>query len=146
MNPKNSNILCLIVLILAVFLLPLLTGPGILDWTEEDPIADDDDFSIISLVPEAWIRIPIHQMSGLFRLGISILTLFIVYLGGRSKHRRFNDRIIDTNNLLAAEFLRTALIRAVFHFQLIPHPLHTSHYLLSFTNSVLFPYGRSIRL
>ena len=63
------------------------------DFTEKD--ADGEGFAVISEFPIAWIRIPVHQMSVLFRLGISIFALFVVYLGGRSKHKWFNDRTID---------------------------------------------------
>jgi len=146
MNPRNLNILCLIVLILAVFLLPPLTGASIIASPEESPIADDNYFSITSSILVAWIGIAIHQMSVLFSRGKSIFVLVICYLGGRSKYRRFNNRTIDAIDLLAAEFLKTALIRAAFHFPFMAHPLHTDHYLLSFSNSVLFPCGRSVRL
>jgi hypothetical protein len=146
MNLTNLSIICLILLILSVFLLPLLAGTSIIDSPDEDTIVDNNDFSIISSVPVAWIRFPFHQMSVLFRLGISIFALFIVYLGGRSKHRRFNDRTIDAINVLTAEFLKTARIRAVFNFQFIPHPLPTKYYLISYSYSILFSNRRSTKL
>jgi hypothetical protein len=145
---KNLSIICLILLILSVFLLPLLAGASIIDSPEEDNLADDDDFSVISTFPVAWLRIPVHQMSLLLRLGISIFALFVVYLGGRSKHRRFNDRTIDAINLLTGELLilKTALIRAVFNFQVIPHPLPTNDHLVSLSHSILFLKRRSTKL
>jgi hypothetical protein len=120
MTQRNLYIICLIILVLSVFLLPVLIGASIVDLPEEDNFADDDDFSIINAFAVPWIRIPVHQMSVLLRLGISIFALFVVYLGGRSKHRRFNDRTIDAINLLTAELLKTAR----FEPSLISCPSH----------------------
>jgi hypothetical protein len=117
MNQITRNIFLILLLLLSVFLAPALMGGDIIDnLAEEDERADRDDFSLISTFSVLWIRIPVHQMSVLFRLGMSIFTLFVVYLGGRSKHRRFNDRTIDAVNVLKADFLKTAHIRAVFIF------------------------------
>jgi hypothetical protein len=148
MTLKNLNIAFLIVLVLSVFLLPVLIGASIIDSPEEDNLADDDDSSIITTFPVTWIRIPVHQMSILLRLGISIFALFVVYLGGRSKHRRFNDRTIDAINLLTGELLilKTARIRAVFNFQVIPHPLPTNNHFVSLSHSILFLKRRSTKL
>jgi hypothetical protein len=106
-------------LIFSVILLPLLTGASIIVTPEEDDIVDDD-LSLLSHFSVAWIRIPVHQLSVLLRAELSIFTLFVVYLGGRSKHRRFNDRTIDHVRVLMAEYLKTARIRAVFKFNFIP--------------------------
>ena len=119
MNQITRNLFLILLLLLSVFLAPVLMGGDIIDnLAEEDERADRDDFSLISTFSVLWIRIPVHQMSVLFRLGMSIFTLFVVYLGGRSKHRRFNDRTIDAFNVLKskADFLKTAHIRAVFNF------------------------------
>jgi len=104
---------------LSVLFMPAVMGTGIIHLPEEDDLtdADEDDFSAISSLSLAWIRIPIHQLSVLLRLGLSIFALFVVYLGGRSKHRRFNDRTLDHINALISYPLKTALInRAVFYF------------------------------
>ena len=131
MNLKHLNVGFLIVLILSVILLPILMGASILEFSEEDNFADQDDLLIINHFSVAWARIPVHQMSVLFRLGISIFALFVVYLGGRSKHRRFNDRTIDAVNVLNVEsfaFLKTARIRAVFYFLcFILNPFYTNN-------------------
>jgi hypothetical protein len=116
MNRKSLNIIFLILLITSVVLLPVLMGASILDFSEEDNFADQDDFSVVNAFPMSWIRIPVHQMSVLFRLGISIFALFGVYVGGRSKRHLFNDRTIDALSVLKADFLKTARIRAVFNF------------------------------
>jgi hypothetical protein len=119
MNQTVRNIFLIIILMLSVLFMPALLGASVIELPEEDDLTDTDgdDFSVISNFSPAWIRIPIHQMSVLLRLGISIFALFVVYLGGRSKHRRFNDRTIDHINVLIAEFLKTALVRAVFNFR-----------------------------
>jgi hypothetical protein len=117
MDLKSLNIVFLIVLILSVTLLPVLAGAGILRFSEEDNIAERDDFFIIDNYSATWMRMPVHQLSDFLGFGISIFVLFIVYLGGRSKHKRFNDRTIDLVNALIAAFLKTARLRAVFNFQ-----------------------------
>ena len=123
MNLKNLNIIFLILLITSVVLLPVLMGASILDFSEEDNFADQDDFSVVNAFQMSWIRIPVHQMAVLFRLGISIFALFGVYVGGRSKRHLFNDRTIDAVNVLKADFPKTARIRAVFNFLFIGlHP------------------------
>jgi hypothetical protein len=114
---------------LSLLFMPAIMGAGIMDLMEEDDLTDpeDDDLSIINDFPTAWIRIPVHQMSVLLRLGMSIFALFVVYLGGRSKHRRFNDRTLDHINAFISYTLKTALlIRAVFYFLVPAHPLNYS--------------------
>ena len=120
MNQLFRNIV-LILLILATFMLPTLIDAGMIDieLPEEDDLtekeADGDDFQAISHFSPAWIRIPVHQMSILLRLGLSIFALFVVYLGGRSKRRLFNDRTIDPAAVLIVN-LKTTLHRVVFIF------------------------------
>ena len=98
-------------------------GASILDFSEEDNIAGEDDFLIFNSFWTTWMGMPVHQMSVLLGVGMSIFTLFVVYLGGRSKHRRFNDRTLDSINFIMADLLKTARIRAVFNFLfLILHP------------------------
>ena len=102
---------------LLLTLLPALAGTGMVGLIEDDDIPDD--FSFINNVPTAWTRIPIHSLAVLLKLGMSIFVLFVVYLGGRSKARRFNDRTIDALQFLTRVFSETALSvhrRAVFHF------------------------------
>ncbi len=118
------NIFLILILMLSVLFMPALLGASVIELPEEDNLTDTDgdDFSVLSDIPPAWIRIPVHQLSVLLSLGISIFALFVVYLGGRSKHRRFNDRTLDHVNALISYSLKTALfIRAVFNF-LFPVP------------------------
>jgi hypothetical protein len=127
MNQTTRSIFLILLLITSVLLAPALMGGSIIDsLAEEDDLGDRDEFSLIGTFSILWIRIPVHQVSVLFRLGISIFALFVVYLGGRSKHRRFNDRTIDAINavnVLKADFLKTAHTRAVFNFLFIePNP------------------------
>lgn len=124
MNLKSGIVLFILVITLVV-LLPLLVGASIVDLPEEDDLTDDD-LSIISNFSVAWIRIPVHQLSILLRVGLSIFTLFVVYLGGRSKHRRFNDRTIDHVRALIANSSKTAHIRAVFNFYSPPGLVYTA--------------------
>ena len=141
------NIFLIIILMLSVLFMPALMGAGIMDLMEEDDLTDpeDDDLSVVNDFPTAWIRIPIHQMAVLLRLGISIFALCVVYLGGRSKHRRFNDRTLDhENDFISYPLLKTALInRAVFHF-LLPAPLaiYSTKYPINRLLPILIPNSR----
>ena len=117
MNPRNLIILfIMIILILSVLFLPALMGTGISDLPDEDDLASDDGLSIITNFSVAWIVMLAYQTLVPLWLRISIFALFLVYVGGRSKQKRFNDRTIDHVNVLIAELLKTALIRAVFNF------------------------------
>jgi hypothetical protein len=123
MNQSLRSIFLILILMLSILFMPALMGAGIIDLAEEDDLsdADEDDFSAVGSLPLAWIRIPVHQLSVLLRLGISIFALFVVYLGGRSKHKRFNDRTLDHINALISYPLKTALLtRAVFYFLFSP--------------------------
>lgn len=119
MSLFNRIIILLAILMLLLTLLPALTGTGMVGLIEDDDLTDEDDFSFINSVPIAWTRIPIHSLAVLLKMGMSIFVLFVVYQGGRSKARRFNDRTIDAVQSLTRVFSKTALStrrRAVFHF------------------------------
>jgi hypothetical protein len=125
MNPNVRSIIFIIILMmLSVLIVPVFMGASMMELPEEDDPADTDferdDFSILIAFPMSWIRIPVHQMSVLFRWGISIFALFGVYVGGRSKRHLFNDRTLDhVINFLIVRDLKTALTlrRAVFNFR-----------------------------
>jgi hypothetical protein len=120
MNLKNRNIALLIILILSVILLPVLAGASLIDILEEDNFAGENDFLIFDSFWVTWMGMPVHQMAVLLGLAMSMFTLFVVYLGGRSKHRRFNDRTLDHVIIfLMVRDLKTALTlrRAVFIFR-----------------------------
>jgi ABC-type multidrug transport system fused ATPase/permease subunit len=138
------NIFLILILMLSVLFVPALLGTSIIDLQEEDDLTDteDDDFSLIDF-PPTWIRIPVHQMSVLLRLGMSIFALFVVYLGGRSKHRRFNDRTLDHVNALISYSLKTALFRAVFNFLFpILHLNYPNRYLVNRFSPILILNSR----
>lgn len=107
-----------IIILLAIFallltLLPVL--PGFI--ADEDP--EDDDFSILNSAPFAWSRNCVQHSSILLTMGLSIFVLLVVYRGGRSKHRRFNDRTLDTDMLskcVCISLKKTARYGAVFNF------------------------------
>jgi len=140
------NILLILILTLSVLFVPALLGASIIDLQEEDDLTEteDDDFSILDF-PPTWIRIPVHQMSVLLKLGMSIFTLFVVYLGGRSKHRRFNDRTLDHINALTSySSLKTALLnRAVFYFLFTAlHLNYPNQYLVNRYSPILILNSR----
>jgi len=120
---SNRSIILVIILLLFIFLLPAITGlVGLMVDTE---LSDSDDFETLVnsfIASVARITVP-PMMSGLM-LGMSIFTLFVVYQGGRSNRRLFNDRTIDAVNLLRGIFSETALFRAVFVFLFFDSPLN----------------------
>ena len=120
MNPTSLKTVFLIFLVLSVILLPTLGGAYVVELVEDDDLADGD-FLIIHDFAAAWTAVRLAPMSVLIRLELSIFVLFIVYLGGRSKVRRFNDRTIDGVTLFTfvVDSLKTALTRTVFNFRFL---------------------------
>ena len=121
-------------LMLCIILMTVLTGIII---SEEDDQLPEDDFLAAASFAAAWFRMPVHQLSFILMLGMSIFALIVVYLGGRSNHKRFNDRTIEPVKLLIVTFLKTALNRAVFIFLFLgSHADHAKHKLI---HIILFP-------
>jgi hypothetical protein len=129
MNLFSRIIILIGILLLLLTLFPAISGTGYAAVLEEDDLPDDDDVSLHNDVPISWIRIPVHQLSLLLRLGISIFALFIVYLGGRSKARRFNDRTIDTVNTLTRVFFSDGSFHIWRSRLLFPVSSHRNPYL-----------------
>jgi hypothetical protein len=91
-------------MMLFIILLPVLTGMAGL--TLDNALLEDDDHSLVGSFMAIWARMQVHQkLSGLI-LGVSVFALFAVYLGGRSNHRRFNDRTLDSMELFGVIFSR----------------------------------------
>jgi len=99
-NSHGRIFILSLLLVLMFTLLPFVAGTGMIGFMIEDDVPDEDDLSIMSNIPFAWIRIPVRELSILLTLGISIFALFVIYLGGRSKHRRFNDRTIEADTVI----------------------------------------------
>ena len=114
---RSVILLAIFMLFLALSLMPL--GTGMIDFMAEDDIPEEDDSTNLSSIPFAWTRISLQRLLIFLQPGLSIFTLFIIYLGGRSKNRRFNDRTIDANMVLKGVILslKAALSRAVFNFR-----------------------------
>ena len=125
MNLTNRSSVILLIFMVFLILLPLATG--ILGLVEDNDFFDEDDLFTADSFIVALSRILAHQMLPGLIFGMSIFALFVVYLGGRSNHRRFNDRTIDFINVLRGifSFSATALLRAVFVFLFVdPDPGH----------------------
>jgi len=134
MSLTNRNVIFMAMVMLCIILMTVLTGIII---SEEDDQLPDDDFLEAGNFAAAWFRLPVYQLSYILMLGMSIFALFVVYLGGRSNHKRFYDRTIDSVKLLTVVFLKTALNRAVFIFLFFdPHSDYKENIL---TNVILFP-------
>jgi hypothetical protein len=151
MHQTVQRIILILLLILSAIILPVFMGVQMMELPEEDDLTDSDekqdDVSLISNSPLSWIRIPVHQLVVLLRLGISIFALLVVYRGGRSKDNRFNDRTIDPINVLIDGFLKTALLRAVFNFPFRIGPsFHVHDRSIDVFYPTLIPNGRSTKL
>ena len=135
MSLTNRNVIFMAMVMLCIILLTVLTGISI--SVQDDELPDDDDFLAAGSFTAARFRIPVPQLAFVLMLGMSIFALMVVYLGGRSNHRRFNDRTIDSVKLLTVVFLKTALLRAVFNFLFFdPYSDYKENIL---TNVILFP-------
>jgi len=117
MNITVRNVFLTIV-ILSIILLPIIVGIiGSFIETDADDLPGNIDFSMIYSSSMAWRSwISVQQMSVILRFGMSIFALFVVYLGGRSKARRFNDRTIEPIKFLKDVCTEAALFRAAFNF------------------------------
>ena len=146
MNHNARSIFLIILLILSALLLPALVEASLIELPEEDDFVDEegDDFTVLNSFSTDWTRIPVHRLSILLRLGISFFALFVVYLGGRSKHRRFNDRTIDHGKALIAFSFKTALLnRAVFVFLFIDsRKNHRDQVVVNDVHPILIPNPR----
>ena len=111
----TRSIVLVIILLLFIFLLPAITG--LVGLMADNELSDSDDFdTLVNSFIASVTRITVPPMMSGLMLGMSIFTLFVVYQGGRSNRRLFNDRTIDAVNLFRGIFSETALIRAVFVF------------------------------
>src|SRR5215211_2403372 len=135
MSLTNRNVIFMALVMLCIILLTVLTGISI--SVQDDELSDDDFLAAVSF-GLAWFRIPVHQLSFILTLGMSIFASVVVYLGGRSNHKRFNDRTLEFVKLLTVAFSMTALInRAVFIFLILfPRAVYTKH---KSTYLILFP-------
>ena len=104
MTLGNRSITLFSIMMLFIILLPAVTG--LVGLTVENEFPEDDDYTLANSFMASWARMPIHQLVSGLMLGISMFTLFVVYLGGRSNHRRFNDRTLDSFNLFGVFFSR----------------------------------------
>ena len=122
---SNRSIVLVIILLLFIFLLPAITG--LVGLMVDNELSDIDDFdTLVNSFIASVARITVPPMISGLMLGMSIFTLFVVYQGGRSNRRLFNDRTIDAVNLFRGIFSETALIRAVFVFLFLDFPLDPS--------------------
>ena len=110
MNLNNRSSVFLLILMVFLILLPLATG--LLGLIEDNDLFDEDDLFTADSFIVAWYRIVTHHMLLGLIFGMSIFALFVVYLGGRPNHRRFNDRTIDFINVLRGIFFRDGSFRS----------------------------------
>jgi hypothetical protein len=97
MKLTKRSVVLLALMMLFIILFSVLTG--IAGLTVDNLLPEDDDHLFVGSFMAIWGRMTVHQILSGLMLGISILALFGVYLGGRSNHRRFNDRTLDSMHL-----------------------------------------------
>jgi len=131
MNLARTNLAFLLMMMLLLISAPALTGMA--DLTLEDDLFDDDDFSAIYHFLLSWPMLSARQLRSGLVLGISVFALFVVYVGGRSGHKWFNDRSLDSSNFSRgiALTLKTALFRAVFNFLFFTLALHPNKHIVN---------------
>jgi|GEM_PF-1595243 len=117
MNPTNRTHIFILLLVLLIVLLPVLTAVLGLMMPGNLPDNDDNVFGLGDFRMD-WVRLSFPQLAPELMLGMSIFVLFVVYLGGRSNDRRFNDRTLDGDSLSSdfSLFLKTVPYGAVFNF------------------------------
>lgn len=137
MELRNTSILLLILAVLFVLLFPVLFIPNMHDHAEDQ--SGDDLLHTGCTFLEAFL-LPVHTVHVVLQSGVMIFALYLVYLGGRSKHKRFNDRTIDEIHMATIDFVKTALFRAVFNFLSCPILYKRMRYLPCFPTQ--FPIYR----
>jgi hypothetical protein len=117
-NSYGRIIILLLLFVLMFTLLPFLAGTGRIVSRIEYDFSDEGDLAIIKDILFSRDRIPVHDLSIRLALGMSIFALFVICLGGYSKHRRFNDRAIDGDFVMkdVIKSLMAAHEWAVFNF------------------------------
>lgn len=140
MYQSNRIVLVLIMVILLMILLPAFAGTGFVGLMEEGEYPDDDDASAMAHFPVDWIGLQSHQLSVSLGLAVSIFALFVVYLGGRSKNKRFNNRTFEVIKSSIVIFFKTTLFRVVFCFGLFGHCLDQTNHQLTNVFSSRNPY------
>ena len=83
---------------------------------DEDFVPEDDVLSMLRNVPVIWTGLFIHEISILPGLGIIIFALYVTYLGGRLKDKRFNERTIQLPFSLRIVSFEATLFRVAFIF------------------------------
>jgi hypothetical protein len=112
MNLPNRGIALIAIVMLFIILLPTAVGLVNLAGGDDSP----DDFYLQSGGNIAvWAKMQDHQILSGLMMRIAVFALIVVYLGGRSNDRRFNDRTIDSVNLLEV-FFRDGSVKSRFCF------------------------------
>jgi hypothetical protein len=103
MNSANRSVALIAILMLFTILLPAVAG--LVNFTGGDDLPDDYYLPAGGFAA-AWAKMRDYQILSGLMMGMSIFALVVVYLGGRSNHRRFNDRTIGAINLFKGVLFR----------------------------------------
>ena len=117
MKLTHRSAALLSIMMLFIILSPVLTG--IVGLTMDNALFEDDHLLANSFLAN-WARMPVYQLLSGLMLGISIFVLFVVYLGGRSNDRRFNDRTLGSMDLFGGAFSRRLYLEPSL-FSCSPH-------------------------
>jgi len=115
MNLTNRGIVLIAIFMLFIILLPTAVGLVNLAGGDDSP---DDYYLKGGGNIGVWAKMQDHQILSGLMIQIAVFALIVVYLGGRSNDRRFNDRTIDSVNLLGV-FFRDGSIKSRFCFFMI---------------------------
>jgi len=121
--------------LLLIILLVAFAAPSVFGFIEEGENYEDNYFSIAANFPMDWIESQIPHGSILLKLDISVFALFVVFIGGRSKSKWFNDRTIELVSSSISPYSKTVLFRAVFCF------LSSDHYINQIRNQLTYVFS-----
>lgn len=123
MSSSTRNLLLMIIVIVILAFLFTFVGRGAIYFTENsDDLENDPAFDEMPYFVN-WTMIQLDRKSTSVKPPVSIFSLFIVYLGGRTKNKRFNDRSSDLVKFYVGNFKRQLRIELPFCFQLIGHSI-----------------------
>ena len=119
-NAPCRRTFCAVVLLLLLILLLALTTTDVVSAAGTNDFSDRADHAFISIVQSVTrFRIPVYPFVIRVALELSLLVSVLVFPGGRSKVKRFNDRTIELLSFLIYYRFSdgpSRVSRAVFYF------------------------------
>jgi len=114
MNPAARS--SMVTVARLIFLISIIVGINISDSSGNGDLSDLDTLQNIVFFVMLGNEFP-PQISLWF--GLSVFILFVMYLGGRSKNKRFHDLVPSLGIISNTALFKAALVRAAFVFLII---------------------------